>query len=175
MIRFLIKSVFWLSLAFIVMPRFFPAEQENKSAEKPVAVSQTRGEPQGTANGERSTVDQLLANGKTAIEIGKLCVDNPSFCENGTSLISSAGSGLLKGSGQMLDYLSQRFGKKKETPAEAQPATVAEKPEMTVSEILSGENTPQPAGLSNIPIPTSRAAALRALDRRTTGAIPAKQ
>jgi hypothetical protein len=161
MIRFLIKSVFWLSLAFIVMPRFFPAEQENKSAEKPVAVSQTRGEPQGTANGERSTVDQLLAN--------------PSFCENGTSLISSAGSGLLKGSGQMLDYLSQRFGNKKETPAEAQPATVAEKPEMTVSEILSGENTPQPAGLSNIPIPTSRAAALRALDRRTTGAIPAKQ
>jgi hypothetical protein len=120
-------------------------------------------------------VDQLLANGKTAIEIGKLCVDNPSFCENGTSLISSAGSGLLKGSGQMLDYLSQRFGNKKETPAEAQPATVAEKPEMTVSEILSGENTPQPAGLSNIPIPTSRAAALRALDRRTTGAIPAKQ
>ncbi|URQ74191.1 MAG: hypothetical protein NBV76_06415 [Candidatus Ochrobactrum gambitense] len=175
MIRFLIKSAFWLSLAFIVMPRFFPAEQENKSAEKPAAVTETRGEAQGVANSERSTVDQLLANGKTAIEIGKLCVDNPSFCENGTSLISSAGSGLLKGSGQMLDYLSQRFGNKKEAPAEAQPVAVAEKPEMTVSEILSGENAPQPAGLSTIPIPTSRAAALRALDRRTTGAIPAKQ
>ncbi|MBA8841581.1 hypothetical protein [Ochrobactrum sp. RH2CCR150] len=175
MIRFLIKSAFWLSLAFIVMPRFFPAEQENKSAEKPVAVTQTRGEAQGVANGERSTVDQLLANGKTAIEIGKLCVDNPSFCENGTSLISSAGSGLLKGSGQMLDYLSQRFGNKKEAPVDAQPVAVAEKPEMTVSEILSGQPASQTSGLSTIPIPTSRAAALRALDRRTTGAIPAKQ
>ncbi|GAA5540284.1 hypothetical protein D8666_00150 [Ochrobactrum soli] len=166
MIRFLIKSAIWLSLAFIVMPRFFPAEQENKSAEKPAAIAETRGEP--------STVDQLLANGKTAIEIGKLCMNNPSFCENGTSMISSAGSGLLKGSGQMLDYLSQRFGNKSETPADPQPVAVAEKPETTVSEILSEQAAPQTSGLINIPIPTSRAAALRALDRRTTGAIPAK-
>lgn len=165
MIRFLIKSVFWLSLAFIVMPRFFPAEQENKVAEKPAAVTKPQSAP--------GAVDQLLANGKTAIEIGKLCMDNPSFCENGTSLISSAGSGLLKGSGQMLDYLSQRFGNKKDAPAEPQPGT--EKPEMTVSEILSGQQDPQIGNVSNIPIPTSRAAALRALDRRTTGAIPAKQ
>jgi len=164
MISFLIKSAIWLSLAFIVMPRFFPAEKENKSAEKPAAVAETRGEP--------STVDQLLANGKTAIEIGKLCMNNPTFCENGTSMISSAGSGLLKGSGQMLDYLSQRFGNKSEAPADPQPAT--EKPETTVSEILSEQAAPQTSGLNNIPIPTSRAAALRALDRRTTGAIPAK-
>ncbi len=165
MIRFLIKSVFWLSLAFIVMPRFFPAEQENKVAEKPAAVTEPQSAP--------GAVDQLLANGKTAIEIGKLCMDNPSFCENGTSLISSAGSGLLKGSGQMLDYLSQRFGNKKDAPAEPQPVT--EKPETTVSEILSGQHDPQIGNVGNIPIPTSRAAALRALDRRTTGAIPAKQ
>ena len=165
MIRFLIKSVFWLSLAFIVMPRFFPAEQENKSAEKPAAVTQPTDGP--------STVDQLLANGKTAIEIGKLCVNNPDFCENGTSLISSAGSGLLKGSGQMLDYLSQRFGNKQQAPAEPQAA--AEKPETTVSEILSEQNAEQSVSMSTVPIPTSRAAALRALDRRTTSAIPAKQ
>ncbi|MCU6304187.1 hypothetical protein, partial [Enterobacter cloacae] len=102
------------------------------------------------------------------------CVNNPDFCENGTSLISSAGSGLLKGSGQMLDYLSQRFGNKSEAPAAPQPVAVAEKPEMTVSEILSEQAAPQTSGLNNIPIPTSRAAALRTLDRRTPGAIPAK-
>ncbi len=71
---------------------------------------------------EPDSIDQLLANGKTAVELGKLCIDNPSFCQNGTSLVSSAGSGLLEGSRVALEYLSDRFGTKPQPPAKAEPA-----------------------------------------------------
>jgi len=145
MIRFLIKSAFWLTLAFIVMPRFFPADEQTKPQEKP-AIAGTNQEP--------DSIGQLLANGKTAVELGKLCIDNPSFCQNGTSLVSSAGSGLLEGSRVALEYLSDRFGTKPQPPAKAEPAAV------------------QPVqAATGIPIPTSREEALRALDRRPTGAI----
>ena len=145
MIRFLIKSVFWLSLAFIVMPRFFPVDEQNKPQEKP-AIAETKREP--------DSIDQLLANSKTAVELGKLCIDNPSFCQNGTSLVSSAGSGLLEGSRVALEYLSDRFGTKPQPPAKAEPAA-----------------SPAVQGATGIPIPTPREEALRALDRRSTGAI----
>ncbi len=144
MIRFLLKSVFWLSLAFIVMPHIFPADEQNKPQEKPAA--ETKREP--------DSIDQLLANGKTAVELGKLCIDNPSFCQNGTSLVSSAGSGLLEGSRAALEYLSDRFGTKPQPPAKVEPAATA----------------PVQAAIG-IPIPTSREEALRALDRRPTGSI----
>jgi len=145
MIRFLLKSVFWLSLAFIVMPRFFPADEQSKPQEKP-AIAETKREP--------DSIDQLLANGKTAVELGKLCIENPSFCQNGTSLVSSAGSGLLEGSRAALEYLSDRFGTKPQPPASAE--LVATAPMQTAI---------------GIPIPTSRDEALRALDRRPTGSI----
>jgi hypothetical protein len=145
MIRFLLKSVFWLSLAFIVMPRFFPADEQSKPQEKP-AIAETKREP--------DSIDQLLANGKTAVELGKLCIDNPSFCQNGTSLVSSAGSGLLEGSRAALEYLSDRFGTKPQPPASVEPVATA----------------PMQAAIG-IPIPTSREEALRALDRRPTGSI----
>jgi len=138
MIRFLIKSAFWLTLAFLVMPRIFPADKQNTPQEKP-AMTGTRREP--------DSIDQLLANGKTAVELGKLC-------QNGTSLVSSAGSGLLEGSRVALEYLSDRFGTKPQPPAKAEPAA-----------------SPAVQGATGIPIPTPREEALRALDRRSTGAI----
>lgn len=141
MIRFLIKSVFWLSLAFIVMPRFFPDAQE---PEKPAPA-----EKPAVAAAEPDTVDRLLANGRTALEIGKVCMDNPSLCQNGASLAAQAGGGFMEGSRGVLDYLSDRFGTKKQAATE-----------------------PQAAGA--IPVPTPRAEALRALDRRLTGSIPAR-
>lgn len=115
MIRFLLKSAFWLSLAFIAVPHFFPADQENKAQEnkpheKP-AHEQAKQEP--------SSIEQILANGKTAVEIGKLCMDNPSFCKSGTSLVSSAGSGFLEGSRVMLEYLSARLAPKRNARARA--------------------------------------------------------
>ncbi|MBB5703726.1 hypothetical protein FHS76_003636 [Ochrobactrum daejeonense] len=135
MIRFLLKSVFWLSLAFIVMPRLFPTDQENGPSEKAAPTEAAR---------KPDSIDQLLANGKTAVEIGKLCLDNPSFCESGTSVVSNAGSGLLEGSRVVLEYLSDRFGSKPQPSAKAEPA---------------------------IPLPTPREEALRMIDRGSTGAI----
>ncbi len=148
MIRFLIKSAFWLSLAFIVMPHFFPADKEDTAPKTSVSIE---------AKAKPDSVDQLLANGKTALEIGKLCLNNPAFCENGTSLLSSAASGIMQRSGSLLAYLSERFGTKQELPA-----PVVAKPEL-----------PQNS-LQTIPIPTPRASALRALDHAPTGAIPAR-
>ncbi|ERM00057.1 hypothetical protein Q644_07295 [Brucella intermedia 229E] len=148
MIRFLIKSAFWLTLAFLVMPRIFPpADKQNTPPQEKPAMTGTRREP--------DSIDQLLANGKTAVELGKLCIDNPSFCQNGTSLVSSAGSGLLEGSRVALEYLSDRFGTKPQPPAKAEPAA----------------SPPAVQGATGIPIPTPREEALRALDRRSTGAI----
>ncbi len=144
MIRFLIKCVFWLSLAFIVMPRFFPVHDEETLAQE--TAKQTGQTPQ--------TMDQWLAHGKTAIEIGKLCIDNPAFCEKGTSLATSAGSGLLKSSGAVLDYLSQRFGEKKTEPSPESLATPA---------------SSKPDAAHGIPLPTPREEALRQFDTRTTG------
>jgi len=140
MIRFLIKSVFWLSLAFIVMPHFFPADKEN-TAPKTVASVEAKAEP--------DSIEQLLANGKTALEIGKLCVNNPALCENGTSMLSSATSGMMQRSGSILEYLSNRFGTKHETPAPA---------------VAKQELPAEPSKNSShiIPIPTPRASALRA-------------
>lgn len=153
MIRFLIKSVFWLSLAFIVMPQLFPAGNENTSSQHKDAVRE---------KSDSETVEQMLANGKTALEIGKLCINNPAICENGTSLVSSAASGMLERSGSILEFLSDRFGNK---PPDTAPIT----PEPPLKQQASIEVLPQ--SLSKIPIPTPRAEALRALDRSTTGAI----
>ena len=147
MIRFLIKSAIWLSLAFMIMPHFFPADEENTPIQKPVnAASQT----------EPDQINQLLSNGKTALELGKLCVNNPSLCENGASFLSSAASGAMERTGGVLEYLSDRFGTKPPTatPTVPEPAT-----------------QPTQHTILKIPIPTPRAEALRALDQSTTGAI----
>lgn len=134
MIRFLLKSVFWLSLAFIAMPHFFPAREDNKAGQNPVV-----------SGNDPQSVDQILAHGRTAVEIGKLCIDNPSFCEQGTSLAASAGSSVLKGSGQLLDFLSESFGNKTNTALPQQPTAAA----------------PFSSAKGDIPVPTARAEALR--------------
>ncbi|MCX2695976.1 MULTISPECIES: hypothetical protein [Ochrobactrum] len=143
MIRFLIKSVFWLSLAFIVMPHFFPADKENTSSKNAASVE---------AMAKPDSINQLLANGKTALEVGKLCANNPALCENGTSLLSSAASGILHRSGSILEYLSDRIGTKHEIPA----ATVTKQEPLT---------EPSKTSLQTIPVPTPRASALRAQAR----------
>lgn len=130
----------------MVMPHLFPADQE-ETPQKNAASIQVKGEP--------GSVDQLLANGKTALEIGKLCVNNPSFCENGTSLLSSAASGMLERSGGILEYLSDRFGTKQQ-PSDPVPTIVA-------------KQEPTPSSSHIVPIPTPRSEALRALR-----AVPAK-
>ena len=148
MIRFLIKSAIWLTLAFMVMPHFFPADEKTTPQK---ASAQAKGEP--------DSVDQLLANGKTALEIGKLCVNNPSFCENGTSFLSSAASGMLERSGGILEYLSDRFGTKQQSSDPVVPIVAKQE--------LPAEPTSSSSHI--VPIPTPRSVALRTLK-----AVPAK-
>lgn len=153
MIRFLIKSAIWLSLAFMIMPHFFPADEENTPAQKQISPA---------SDAKPDPVDQLLSNGKTALELGKLCVNNPTLCENGASFLSSAASGVMERSGSVLEYLSDRFGSRPQNTAPAITDTAVKQPAPL-----------QPAQHSafKIPIPTPRAQALRALDRSETGAI----
>lgn len=152
MIRFLIKSAIWLSLAFMIMPHFFPADEENTPVqEQPSTASSTKPD----------SVNQLLASGKTALELGKLCVNNPSFCESGASFLSGAASGAMEHTGGVLEYLSERFGTQPSIKAPADEQQVAAQPEIN--------------SVSKIPIPIPRSEALRALDRSTTGAIPSRK
>ncbi len=124
MIRFLLKSAFWLGLAFMVMPRLLPAER--KETPPAPAVHDARQGP----------VDQLLAHGETAVKLGRICADDPAFCKNGTALLAGAGRGLLEKTGAALGALSDLVAEK---PQEKQQAAV--------------------------PVPTSRAAALKQADR----------
>ncbi|WP_343313888.1 hypothetical protein AAIB41_01665 [Brucella sp. BE17] len=135
MIRFLLKSVFWLSLAFIAIPHFFPTKEGTRAGQNPLALK------------DDHTVDHILTNSRTAVEIGKLCIDNPAFCQQGASLATSAGSSVLKGSGQLLDYLSERFGNKNNISEHPGPAA----------------EIPAPAQ-GNIPVPKARVEALRTRD-----------
>lgn len=156
MIRFLIKSAIWLSLAFMIMPHFFPADEENTPAPKQV---------EKPSNAKPDQIDQLLSNGKTALELGKLCVNNPSLCESGASFLSTAASGAMDRTGGVLEYLSDRFGAKN-------PMTIPASPEPTIPQQVSIQQNQ--TAISKIPIPTPRAEGLRALDRSTTGAIPSR-
>ncbi|MFD1197659.1 hypothetical protein ACFQ3K_04865 [Brucella gallinifaecis] len=156
MIRFLIKSAIWLSLAFMIMPQFFPADGENTSSDK---------EPGSTINTKTDAADQILANGKTALEIGKLCINNPALCETGASFLSGAANSAMEQSGGILEYLSERFGAKPSSaPQEGTESALKQQ----------AENQPAQNSVSKIPIPTPRAEALRAVDRSVTGAIPSR-
>lgn len=109
MIRFLLKSAFWLMLAFLIMPRFFPSDDKTAPVAQKQAAAHTEAKP--------DTIEGLINHGKTALEVGKLCLDNQALCENGKSLIASAGSGLLEASGSMLEYLSTYFSDSPTEPA----------------------------------------------------------
>ncbi|MBV2142629.1 hypothetical protein KUG47_03830 [Falsochrobactrum sp. TDYN1] len=128
MIRFVLKSAFWLSLAFLIMPHFLPAEPESETQQQAAPVE---------GKTERDQIGDLLASGKTAVEIGKLCIDNPPLCEGGQSFLASTGRQLLANSGAMLDYLSSHFSSTQKQTA-----------------------LPAPTKREFIPIPTPRESAL---------------
>ncbi len=149
MIRFLLKSIFWLSLAFIVLPRMFPPGPEDRTPEK-IAATPAPKQP--------DAVGRLVADGRSALQIGKVCADNPAFCEKGAALASSAGSGGREGSRAALEYLSSRFGGK--------PAATPAKPEPAAAPVpaVAARATAGTPGF--IPVPTPRAEALRAISAR---------
>jgi len=120
MIRFLVKSAIWLSLAFLIMPHFMADEAENVSSKPDIA------------NSTPSTSDEigkLIAGGKTAMEVGKFCMDNPTICENGQSALKTSAGQLLENSGALLGFLSDHFGHSDKMPTASIPETLPEKPQ----------------------------------------------
>lgn len=108
MIRFILKSVFWLSLAFIVMPKIISpdTDQAQRDNAKITLPSQDK-------------IDEIIIASQTAAEVGGFCYNNPVLCIEGKNILSAAGSGLLEGSGKLLDFLSDQFGgeQAKEAPS----------------------------------------------------------
>lgn len=116
MIRFLVKSAIWLSLAFLIMPHFMPVETENASSKSDIANS---------FPSTSDEIEKLIAGGKTAMELGKYCMENPAICESGQSALKTTAGKLLENSGALLDYFSDQFG-----PAEtAPPPSIAQQPQ----------------------------------------------
>lgn len=122
MIRFILKSVFWLSLAFIVMPKILNHNTDNNAQRENARISLP----------PKDKIDDIITASQTAAEVGGFCYNNPALCIEGKNILSAAGSGLLDSSGKLLDFLSDQFRgeKAQETPARmdathhsSQPAT----------------------------------------------------
>lgn len=155
MIRFLLKSVIWLSLAFLIMPRIL-GPQADTPTKKPAAVT-TPGTPRASvesnapanisANAQSGQISAALAAGQAAAELGSFCLKNPDLCEAGRSALSSIGSEALKGSGSVLEYLSDRFGDK-----------ISAIPVSQSNNIVTGAiaNTSKLLPKQSIPVPTWR-------------------
>lgn len=116
MIRFLVKSAIWLSLAFLIMPHFMPNEAENASSKSDITNS---------VPSTPDEIEKLIAGGKTAMEVGRFCLENPEICESGQSALKITGGRLLENSGALLGYLSDHFGNSGKAPA----ASVPERPQ----------------------------------------------
>lgn len=133
MIRFILKSVFWLSLAFIVMPKII--NQDSSSTQRADAE---------LALPPKEKIDDIVKAGQTAAEIGGFCYNNPGLCAQGKNMLSTAGSGLLSGSGQLLDFLSGQF--------ETEMSGTISTPEKSIE--AAPDTEPSPA--NSVPLPRQR-------------------
>src|SRR5690606_20467730 len=117
--------------AFFIMPRLLPVESE-KTLESTA--------PSLSVSVERDEIDQLISGGKTAVEIGKFCLQNSSICKSGQSALMDSGWQWLPKPNDVMGFLTSYVA-----PPEAAMHVEAEQP-------------PQ-----NIPVPTSRESILRQL------------
>lgn len=100
MFRFLIKSVFWISLAFLVMPHLM-GDDENKffstsSSDKLIENSS-------------SQLVKLHEAQKSMSELEQLCKNFSQYCDEDKTFFSAVLSTTLNGAGQFLDFLSTQF------------------------------------------------------------------
>lgn len=166
MIRFFIKSAFWLSLAFIVMPRIIGPQADIATAPSSPSQSNRSVASNNAASNQDNQLASLVSAGKSVAEIGSFCIKNAELCETGRSALATVGTEALKGSGTVLDYLSQKFGEA--SPAATVVTTVKSDHLTTTTAIPVVGQTVQ---ASAIPIPTWRAEALQRIDRTTTSTV----
>lgn len=113
MIRFIIKSVFWLSLAFIFMPQIINSD-----------VDETQRLDAATALPPEEKINRIIDAGQTAAEIGGFCYNNQQLCMTGKNILSATGSGLLDGSTRLIEFLNDQFASDA-TPNKTQSDTIA--------------------------------------------------
>lgn len=107
MFRFLIKSVFWIGLAFLVMPQLMGDEQHG-FFNKTTPTSQT--EPE---NGFK--LPDFRQAGKSVAELEQLCKNFSQYCEDDNSIFSNILNTTLASAGQLLDFLSNQFTEEEES------------------------------------------------------------
>lgn len=166
MIRFFIKSAFWLSLAFIVMPRIFGPLADNATTPSAPSASNRSVAANNKVTNQDNQLASLVSAGKSVAEIGSFCIKNAELCETGRSALATVGTEALKGSGTVLDYLSQKFGEA--GPAASVANTVKSNHSPVTAAIAAVGQTMQ---ASAIPIPTWRAEALQQIDRTMTSTV----
>lgn len=73
-------------------------------------------------------IGKLIVGGKTAMELGKFCMENPAICESGQSTLKTTAGRLLENSGALLGYLSDHFGHSGKAPIASIPENPPESP-----------------------------------------------
>lgn len=100
MIRFFIKSLFFLTLLLVGISFFGPSRQDGSSA----------------SDQATSTVDALLAVKDTVSDLGGFCDRNAETCETGKSFLGSLGERARDGAKIAYEYLDKTFGTQKNEP-----------------------------------------------------------
>ncbi|RCS23297.1 hypothetical protein DUT91_13445 [Phyllobacterium salinisoli] len=185
--RFLIKTAFWLTLAFLVLPHTplaklavgtDKAERAEQAAVTPaVAVGDSAAHKIPSGDGETKTgpLEAFFAAGKTVDELGSFCTRNASICETGKAVLSSLGMQAKDGARLAQEYLAQEY-----LAQEYQDVMPGGKPAAkAVSSAIKNIQTKIPETLKNaesisIPVPVSRQTAIGKTDGVHTGTVKQK-
>jgi len=92
LIRFIIKSAFWLFILLVGITLFVPMPED--------------GAEQGQSY---STMDALSAFKGALVDLGGFCERNEETCETGKAFFSSLGVRARDGAGMLYQFLDQKF------------------------------------------------------------------
>ncbi|PRD45786.1 hypothetical protein C5748_01130 [Phyllobacterium phragmitis] len=158
--RFLIKTAFWLTLAFLVLPHTplgnlsgdLNGGKNDQEAGSPLASNPAMAHDSAQSEDPEKAgpLETFFAAQKTLADFSSFCTRNASVCETGKAVFSSLGVQAEDGARIAYEYLGARFGK--EPTAAAVSSTIedlqAKMPAM-----------PKSADGISIPIPAPRQSA----------------
>lgn len=102
MFRFLIKSVFWIGLAFLVMPQIMGDDGARSFFTNNASPSTTP--PQSSA-----LLPEIKKAEKTVTEIEQICQNFTGYCDEDNSLLSNLLNNVLSQTGHFLSFLSEKL------------------------------------------------------------------
>lgn len=102
MFRFLIKSVFWIGLAFLVMPQIMGDDGARSLF--------TNNAPANTTPSHGSALlPDIKKAEKTVTEIEQVCQNFTGYCDEDNSLLSKLLNSALSNTGYFLSFLSKKL------------------------------------------------------------------